>query len=392
MLTLYHYFHYSEKGHLSNSEEDSIQEDLHSMIKVEVHETDSVSPPVSRSAPPHPTTPTPPASTSSANRIPNMPPLHLVGKPNLNPEQMMLNHTSELLAKQNMFFFGDVTVAEHPDAPPVPMVIPMVYLYPLPSNNKENIKYRMFVPLGGGLGPELLAPPVGPPPALIPSDTRGGPSPTLPKLIEKARSESDLEVTRPVGSSTPLDLSKSPEANNNRGDISDPEETIVPDQRPLPPLRRGSLVKEEELRSHQREIEAHLQFLKAKQLEFLKGQQQKQAAANAALAAAQAAAVAAQQKSRCEECNINFSKHQNYVAHKKYYCSAAASTTASNSKLPIMSDNEDDKSSDDGKSQRKLSPPMTSPNLIMGLTSGLTSPKESKNGKNFENIVQPVFF
>merc|ERR1719461_601018 len=79
------------------------------------------------------------------------------------------------------------------------------------------------------------------------------------------------------------------------------------------------------MRSHQREIEAHLQFLKAKQLEFLKGQQQKQAAA---LAAAQAAAVAAQQKSRCEECNINFSKHQNYIAHKKYYCSANANAAA----------------------------------------------------------------
>jgi hypothetical protein len=48
----------------------------------------------------------------------------------------MLSQTSEMLAKQNMFFFGDVTVAEHPDAPPVPMVIPMVYLYPLQSPSK----------------------------------------------------------------------------------------------------------------------------------------------------------------------------------------------------------------------------------------------------------------
>ena len=363
------------------------------MIKVEVHEQEAVSPPaLSRSVPPlqTPNTPTPPPSTSGINNrvIPAMPPLQLTGGRPLNPEQMMLNHTSELLAKQNMFFFGDVNVVEHPDAPPVPMVIPMVYLYPLPSSSKENIKYRMFVPLGGGLGPELLAPPVPPAGLLDPAQNRtGGLSPgTMPKLVEKARSESDLEVPRPGASSTPLDLSKSPEANNNRGDISDVEDTIVPDQRPPPPLRRGSLVKDDEMRSHQREIEAHLQFLKAKQLEFLKGQQQKQAAA---LAAAQAAAVAAQQKSRCEECNINFSKHQNYIAHKKYYCSAAqsgasgATPTSSKTPMPILSDNDEDKSSDDGKSQRKLSPPMTSPNLIMGLT----SPKESKsNGKNIQTF------
>ena len=112
---------------------------------------------------------------------------------------------------------------------------------------------------------------------------------------------------------------------------------------------------------------------------LLKDQHQKQAAA---LAAAQAAAVAAQQKSRCEECNINFSKHQNYVAHKKYYCSAVnnqaeKSSPKSSQALPILSDNDDDKSSDDGKSQsRKLSSP--SANLIMA---GLTSPKDRKEGK-----------
>ena len=118
------------------------------------------------------------------------------------------------------------------------------------------------------------------------------------------------------------------------------------------------------------------------------GQQQKQAAA---FAAAQAAAVAAQQKSRCEECNINFAKHQNYVAHKKYYCSANANAAAGGAgnalqaknapapPLPITSDNDDDKSSDDGKSsQRKLSPPIRSPALLIA---GLTSPKDRKEGK-----------
>ena len=49
--------------------------------------------------------------------------------------------------------------------------------------------------------------------------------------------------------------------------------------------------------------------------------------------------------------------------------------------MPITSDNDDDKSSDDGKSQRKLSPPIRSPALLMGLT----SPKDRKEGKG-ENI------
>ena len=82
----------------------------------------------------------------SLSRIPAMPPLHLAAATTAagglrqagHPvaDSMMLNHTAELLAKQNMFCFGDVTVADHPKAPPVPMVIPMVYLYPLPSMNK----------------------------------------------------------------------------------------------------------------------------------------------------------------------------------------------------------------------------------------------------------------
>jgi len=37
-----------------------------------------------------------------------------------------------------MFHFGDVAVSHHPDTPPVPMVIPMVYLYPLPSHEQGN--------------------------------------------------------------------------------------------------------------------------------------------------------------------------------------------------------------------------------------------------------------
>ena len=183
----------------------------------------------------------------------------------------------------------------------------------------------MFVPLGGGLGPELLVP--HPPPPVPPAMT-STPSNNLPKLEQKTReiressdssSGSGNEARRRSGETTPLDLSKSPDSlncssNNNRSEsvASDTElgETILPDQRHLPPpLRRASNmlkdqashpggsaavsgggtspVSEDQLKS--REIEVQLQFLKAKQLEFLKDQHQKQAVA---LAAAQAAAVA----------------------------------------------------------------------------------------------------
>ena len=181
----------------------------------------------------------------------------------------------------------------------------------------------MFVPLGGGLGPELLVP--HPPPPVPPAMT-STPSNNLPKLEQKTReiressdsSSGSGNEARRSGETTPLDLSKSPDSlncssNNNRSEsvASDTEilgETILPDQRHLPPpLRRASNmmkdthpgssavsggggtspVSEDQLKS--REIEVQLQFLKAKQLEFLKDQHQKQAVA---LAAAQAAAVA----------------------------------------------------------------------------------------------------
>ena len=142
---LSHFPHYSKET--SASDDDcSIHEDIHSMVKVEMHEPETTPPP-SSSAPPSSTGPSPLPSTSglmpNLGRIPNMPPLHLPGgipagqfRPNV-PDQPALNHPSaEMLSKQNMFCFGDVTVSEHPDAPPVPMVIPMAYLYPIPSSNK----------------------------------------------------------------------------------------------------------------------------------------------------------------------------------------------------------------------------------------------------------------
>ena len=202
----------------------------------------------------------------------------------------------------------------------------------------ENIKYRMFVPLGGGMGPELLVPhpPPGVPPGsmtgsgIAPPTGNGNKLPKLEQVIKSRAASSDSGstgsghhdgVTRRSGETTPLDLSKSPDSLNNSGSqnnnrcesvtgLSDAEsETILPDQikqQLPPPLRRAStltphtgsgaasatgkgspLSSEDQLKS--REIEVQLQFLKAKQLEFLKDQHQKQAVA---LAAAQAAAVA----------------------------------------------------------------------------------------------------
>ena len=37
----------------------------------------------------------------------------------------------EILRKSNMIPFGDVTVTNHPNTPPIPMTFPMVYLVPL---------------------------------------------------------------------------------------------------------------------------------------------------------------------------------------------------------------------------------------------------------------------
>lgn len=243
----------------------------------------------------------------------------------------------------------------------------------------------MFVPLGAGLGPE----------SLIPGGTLGT---SPPRLQERSRSaensaaESTDKRSRGLNTASPLDLSKSPDSNHMAQTSDSDEAMILPDQRQLPPLRRLSLAKEvlpselssSSLRDQQRDIEAQLHFLKAKQLEFIKGHQQ-QAAMNAAAAAA--AAVAQASHSRCEECNINFSKYQNYMAHKKYYCSSAASKatgTGTGVSVPVLSDDEDSNNtnntntkSDDGKSQnRKPSPPMGSPGNMMGSSPKLQDRKE----------------
>ena len=102
----------------------------------------------------------------------------------------------------------------------------------------------------------------------------------------------------------------------------------------------GSLLPQQEaiLKLQQKEFEAQLSFLKTKHLEIMKNQQQQQLQQRQPLPQQHQSNI-----SRCEECNINFSKHQNYVAHKKYYCSANANkTNPPSTAMQIVSDNDDE--------------------------------------------------
>lgn len=100
----------------------------------------------------------------------------------------------------------------------------------------------------------------------------------------------------------------------------------------------GNILPQQEaiLKMQQKEFEAQLNFLKSKHLEFIKSQQQMQR---------QPITQPHPQShiSRCEECNINFSKHQNYVAHKKYYCAAnSGKANPPPTPMQIVSDNDDE--------------------------------------------------
>ena len=192
-----------------------------------------------------------------------------------------------------MFHFGDVSVSNHPaELTPVPMVIPMVYLLPEDNgNNSQEVRYRMFIPLGSGNGPSL--PPF--PPPLLPQPIPGLKSPPQPPAqAVRKRKASNCEGGVQKKDQSPLDLSKSPLGAGN-GNPDDAEADDI-----------NANNKSEEPKSDiQRELEAHFNFLKGKHMELMRAQQNPI-------------------ESRCEECNINFSRHQNFVAHKKYYCSAGA--------------------------------------------------------------------
>ena len=106
------------------------------------------------------------------------------------------------------------------------------------------------------------------------------------------------------------------------------------------------------------DIEEHLQFLKVKQMEFLK----------------QAAETA---QNRCNECNINFSKYQNYVAHKKYYCSGLKNQNQD-------SDEESSPPQQSSSAPAKKPTPLSSPSSPPFSSSTQTLSKQQQNMFNQE--------
>ena len=63
----------------------------------------------------------------------------MMSQPAVDVGQNVGASKEDMAAKHNnMFHFGDVSVAHHPDTSPVPMIIPMVYLYPLPPSSDKS--------------------------------------------------------------------------------------------------------------------------------------------------------------------------------------------------------------------------------------------------------------
>jgi len=174
----------------------------------------------------------------------------------------------------------------------------------------------MFVPIGA---------PIEEMPALAP--------PMLSDISNKRQDYSSMankqkRAVEVPTCTTPLDLRKSPGSHSSSPHL---ESDLEPNLN-SPSTSQKSPSNSQKIKDtmKQKEIEVQLQFLKAKQLEFLQTQQK------------QAAALAVAKMSRCDECNINFSKYQNYVAHKKYYCSASAKSNPPPPPVQVASDNEDE--------------------------------------------------
>ena len=129
----------AETKHNGSGPPDSPQ-DLSSMVKVEMLEGEAASsaveqPEEQRKSPsktvPPPLTPMP-HHLLQQSRAPVVSPV----QQQPGPEHLLLSASNldqmHAAARQNnLFHFGDVSVSNHPDTQPVPMVIPMVYLYPL---------------------------------------------------------------------------------------------------------------------------------------------------------------------------------------------------------------------------------------------------------------------
>jgi len=303
-----------EEGEVRFEEEGaSPTRDLSDMVKVEIHNGLEESEPERRQTP---------VSPRGAQLFPPM---------------------EDLMRKCNLIPFGEVTIQNHPNTPPIPMTIPMTYLFPISKDAATGeAKYKMLVPRNGGemaMGfpamipfpsPPLL-PHMVPPPNFRPEDI---PVEQMKKAKSVAKKQKSQELEKPVNllkvevreerSASPLDLThRSPNSTH-----SETEDERVRSPKKEQPVEAKS--PEQKLGP---EIEAQLNFLKVKQMEFLK-----QAAESASV-------------NRCNECNINFSKYQNYLAHKKYYCSGLKQGQAQDS---------DEDSSNSSAAKPKTSPALPS--------------------------------
>jgi len=279
----------SEGGEVEEGVGSSPTRDLSDMVKVEIHQTEEEAETERR---PSPTSP----RSNSQHGLP-FPPME------------------DLMRKCNLVPFGEVTIQNHPNTPPIPMTIPITYLFPISKDPATGeAKYKMLVPrngaeMGMGFPPMIpfpsppLMPQMAPPPNFRPEETTAeqqkvkilNKKPKLLQEVEKGAQQLKVEVKEAQEtSSSPLDLThRSP--NSLASDQEEESQAKSPRTEQSAP---GTRSPEQKLGP---EIEAQLNFLKVKQMEFLKQ-------------------AAEQSVNRCNECNINFSKYQNYLAHKKYYC------------------------------------------------------------------------
>ena len=279
--------------------------DLSDLVKVEIHQTEEEAEPAERRQ-----SPTSPRSNNHGLPFPPM---------------------EDLMRKCNLVPFGEVTIQNHPNTPPIPMTIPITYLFPISKDAATGeAKYKMLVPrngaeMGMGFPPMIpfpsppLMPQMVPPPNFRPEEMAAEQqkqqkvklSNKKPRLLQEGEKEKGAQLLKvevketQESSSSPLDLThRSPNSLT-----SDPEEDGQAKSPRAEQLAPGTRSPEQKLGP---EIEAQLNFLKVKQMEFLKQ-------------------AAEQSVNRCNECNINFSKYQNYLAHKKYYCSGLKQGQAADS-------------------------------------------------------------
>jgi hypothetical protein len=237
-----------------------------------------------------------------------------------------LPSVEEVMKKWNMFQFGEVVVPNHPTIPVVPMALQMVYLYPLARGEGGEVRYRMLVPmhhLGGGTASP-------PPPNFV-----SGSSPSSPGsgggggLLHLAPFPGAAAAG--LSMPTPRPPSSGQDSNGRGGQLSPAVKRAAEGhQKASPPLDLTNKSPEKEENNgggghqqlqhqhqQQRFLESQISLIKIKELELLKNA----ASVSAAATASAVSPVNSSNNHRCNDCNINFTKYQNYLAHKKYYCS-----------------------------------------------------------------------